>query len=107
MPGAAFPAPKITVFSVAISRSSSALSSPLAAFACALAGCQAEKERTWDYGKSFHAIFEKQKLDPAAGDDSPVVGLDGTKAAMAYERYEQAKPSEKDAASKPILSIGN
>ena len=78
----------------------------LALVTCALAGCQAEKERTWDYGKSFHAIFEKQKLDPAAGDDSPVVGLDGTKAAMAYERYEQAKPSEKDMAPKPILSIG-
>ena len=78
----------------------------LALCACALAGCQAEKERTWDYGKSFHAIFEKQKLDPAAGDDSPVVGLDGNKAAMAYERYEQAKPSEKDTAPKPIVSIG-
>ncbi len=70
-----------------------------------LGGCQAEKEQTWDFGKSFHTVFDNQKLDPAAGDGSPVVGLDGAKAAMAYDRYEKAKPSEKDAKLAPILNI--
>ena len=70
-----------------------------------LAGCQAEKDRTWDYGRSFHAVFDSQKLQPAAGDDTPVTGLDGTKAAQAYDRYEQAKPTEKETAPNPILNI--
>ncbi|WP_300161980.1 hypothetical protein [Solidesulfovibrio sp.] len=76
----------------------------MALAALALAGCQAEKERTWAYGESFHAIFENQKLDPRAGDGSPVTGFDGDKAAQAYDRYEKAKPSEKEV--RPILNIG-
>lgn len=76
----------------------------MALAALALAGCQAEKERTWDYGKSFHAVFENQKLDPGAGDGSPVTGLDGDKTAQAYDRYEKAKPAEKE--TRPILNIG-
>ncbi|WP_428566448.1 MAG: hypothetical protein ACP59X_06285 [Solidesulfovibrio sp. DCME] len=77
----------------------------LAGWAGLLAGCQAEKERAWDYGKSFHAVFDNQKLDPAAGDDTPVVGLDGEKTALAYDRYQKAKPSDKDATPAPILNI--
>ncbi|UJX41339.1 hypothetical protein K9F62_01175 [Desulfovibrio sp. JY] len=70
-----------------------------------LAGCQADKTQNWDYGKSFHAVFDNQKIDPTAGDDTPVVGMDGEKAAMAYDRYQQAKPTEKETASNPILNI--
>lgn len=77
----------------------------LAVLGLLLGGCQAEKDRTWDFGKSFHTVFNNQKLDPAAGDDSPVVGLDGAKTAMAYDRYEKVKPSEKEAAPTPILNI--
>ncbi len=57
-----------------------------------LAGCQAAKEPGWDYGRSFHAVFENQKLDPAAGDGSPVAGMSGEKAALANDRYEKAEP---------------
>jgi len=67
-----------------------------AALAATLAGCQAEKEPlSWDYGKAYHTVFENQKIDPAAGDDSPVLGMDGTRAALAYERMEKAAPDEK------------
>lgn len=81
----------------------------LAVLFCILAGlvsaCQAEKNETWDYGRSFHAVFENQKLDPTAGDDTPVVGLDGEKAALAYDRYEKVKPTDKETAPSPILNI--
>ncbi|EFL50240.1 conserved hypothetical protein [Solidesulfovibrio fructosivorans JJ]] len=70
-----------------------------------LFGCQADKTQSWDYGKSFHAVFDNQKIDPTAGDDTPVVGMDGEKAAMAYDRYQQAKPSEKESAANPIVMV--
>ncbi|MEA4855561.1 MAG: hypothetical protein AAGU21_14530 [Solidesulfovibrio sp.] len=85
-----------------------ATAAALACLACCgglLAGCQAEKDRSWDYGRSFHAVFDNQKLDPTAGDDTPVAGLDGEKTALAYDRYQKAKPSDKDAAPNPILNI--
>ena len=67
-----------------------------AALAATLAGCQAEKESVgWDYGKAYHTVFENQKLDPAAGDDSPVVGMDGPRAVLAYDRVEKAAPDER------------
>ncbi|KHK02262.1 hypothetical protein [Desulfovibrio sp. TomC] len=67
-----------------------------AALAAVLAGCQAEKEPlSWDYGKAYHTVFENQKIDPAAGDDSPVLGMDGARAGLAYERMEKAAPDEK------------
>jgi len=67
----------------------------LAALAAALAGCQADKQLSWDYGRAYHTVFENQKLDPHAGDDSPVVGMDGEKALSAEDRYEKAAPDEK------------
>ena len=67
-----------------------------AALAAALAGCQTtDKEATWDYGKSFHTVFDNQKVDPNAGDGSPIASMDGVRAAAAYERMEKAAPAEK------------
>jgi hypothetical protein len=67
-----------------------------AALAATLSGCQSDKQAlSWDYGKAYHTVFENQKIDPAAGDGSPVLGLDGTRAAAAYDRLEQTAPDEK------------
>ncbi len=70
------------------------------------AGCQAEKQRTWDYGRSFHTVFENQKLNPQAGDGSPVVGMDGQRAASAYERYVAKAPAEAKKQEGMSLTIG-
>ena len=65
-------------------------------FRIALTGCQAEKENiVWDYGKSYHTVFEAQKIAPAVVDDKPVDTMDGTRAALAYERLEKQAPEEK------------
>ena len=65
--------------------------------AATLTGCQAEKESVgWDYGKAFHTVFENQKIDPHAGDDTPITSMDGTRAALAYERLEKQAPEEKN-----------
>ena len=61
----------------------------------ALTGCQAEKENIgWDYGKSYHTVFEAQKIAPAV-DDKPVNTMDGTRAVLAQERLEKQAPEEK------------
>lgn len=68
------------------------------ALAAALAGCQTtDPQLNWDYGKAYHTVFENQKVDPHAGDDSPITAMAGTRAAMAYERMEKAAPEEKKA----------
>ena len=62
----------------------------------ALTGCQAEKENIgWDYGKSYHTVFEAQKIAPAVVDDKPVNTMDGPRAVLAYERLEKQAPEEK------------
>ncbi|MFP5257383.1 MAG: hypothetical protein ACLGQH_00040 [Acidobacteriota bacterium] len=61
-----------------------------------LAGCQTtDNSMSWDYGKSFHTVFNNQKIDPNAGDDTPIASMDGTRTALAYERLEKAAPPEK------------
>jgi len=61
-----------------------------------LAGCQTtDKEMNWDYGKAYHTVFENQKIDPSAGDDTPIASMDGIRAGAAYERMEKAAPEEK------------
>jgi hypothetical protein len=77
------------------------------ALAGLLAGCQAEKDTTWDYGRSFHAVFENQKLDPCAGDGSPVAGMPGEKAALAYDRYEKAEPPKEEKPGGSILQFSS
>ena len=72
--------------------------------AALMAGCQADKQLSWDYGRAYHTVFENQKLDPKAGDDSPVEGLSGVKAASAYDRYEKAEP-KKDNEDRKISTI--
>ncbi|MHC1789954.1 hypothetical protein [Solidesulfovibrio sp.] len=67
-----------------------------AVLAGTLAGCQTtDRDLAWDYGKAYHTVFENQKIDPAAGDDSPITSMDGTRAALAYERLEKTAPDEK------------
>jgi hypothetical protein len=70
-----------------------------------LAGCQTDNQVGWDYGRAYHTVFENQKLDPGAGGDTPVVGMDGKVATAAYTRYEQAKPTEEEKKLTPILDI--
>lgn len=61
-----------------------------------LAGCQTtDKSMSWDYGRAYHTVFESQKIDPNAGDDTPIASLDGVRTASAYERLEKAAPPEK------------
>jgi len=77
-------------------RNMAALAVLAGALVGSLAGCQTtDKEMTWDYGKAYHTVFENQKLDPNAGDDTPIASMDGTRAAAAYERLEKAAPEEK------------
>lgn len=71
-----------------------------------LTGCQADKELTWDYGRSYHTVFENQKIEPTAVDDNPVVGMGGVKAAMAYDRYEQAAPPKEEQPIRSIMNFG-
>jgi len=78
----------------------------LAVAAGLLLGCRVNDQYTWDYGRSYHTVFENQKLDPAAGDDRPVTGMDGTVAAAAYKRYEEAKPESKEKPAPTILKFG-
>ena len=70
-----------------------------------LAGCQTEKEIGWNYGQAYHTVFENQKLDPKAGDGTPVTGMNGTVAAAAYVRYEETKPTEAEKKVIPILDV--
>ncbi len=77
------------------------------ALAGLLAGCQAEKDLNWDYGRSYHAVFDNQKLDPAAGDGSPVTGMPGGKAVLAYDRYEKAEPPKEQKQGESIMLFGN
>lgn len=79
------------------------------ALAVGLVGCyEAERPYSWDYGRAFHTAFESQKLDPTAGgDDTPVTGLNGTMAASAYKRYEEAKPESKDKPTPTILKFSS
>ena len=75
-----------------------ALAVALAALVGSLAGCQTtDKEMNWDYGKAYHTVFNNQKIDPSAGDDTPIASMDGTRAQAAYERMEKAAPEEKKA----------
>jgi len=70
----------------------------LGLFTGLLAGCQTQttdKSLVWDYGRSYHTMFEAQKVDPSAGDDTPITSMDGVRAASAYERLEKAAPPEK------------
>ena len=63
-----------------------------------LTGCQAEKENIgWDYGKSYHTVFEAQKIAPAVVDDKPVDSMGGPRAVLAYDRLEKQAPEEKKA----------
>lgn len=70
-----------------------------------MAACQVDRQYSWNYGRAFHTVFENQKLDPAAGDDTPVTGLDGTVAATGYTRYQKAKPESKDRPAPTILEF--
>ena len=74
-----------------------------------LAGCHdMERQYSWDFGRSFHSVFENQKLDPAAGEeDKPVTGQSGVVAAAAYKRYEEAKPESKDKPAPTILKFSS
>ena len=74
------------------------------AMAGLMAACQADKQLSWDYGRSYHAVFDNQKIDPNAGDDGPVEGLSGVKAASAYDRYEKAEP-KKETGDRKISTI--
>jgi hypothetical protein len=70
-----------------------------------LAGCQTDSQLGWDYGRAYHAVFENQKLDPQAGDDTPVVGMDGKVAAATYTRYENAKPPSDEKPQPVVLNF--
>ncbi len=71
----------------------------LAVTTALLVGCEADKQMNWDYGKAYHTVFENQKLNPNAGDDTPVVGMDGSRAALMYERHEKTAPEKKEQGS--------
>lgn len=71
-----------------------------------LCGCRVNDQYCWDYGRAYHTVFENQKLEPTAGDDTPVMGMDGKVAASAYKRYEETKPASKDKPVPTILQFG-
>jgi len=68
-------------------------------------GCRTDDQYAWDYGRSFHTVFESQKIAPTVADDKPMLGMDGTVAAAAYTRYKEAKPESKDKPSPTILQF--
>lgn len=70
-----------------------------------LFGCRTDSQTGWDYGRAYHTVFENQKLDPNAGDGSPVLGLDGKVADAAYTRYKEAKPKEEEKRIVPIFDV--
>jgi hypothetical protein len=72
-----------------------------------LAGCNVDKQYTWDYGRAYHAVVENQKLNPEAGDDSPVVGENARVAAAAQKRYEEAAPPKEEKKSPVLVEFGN
>lgn len=71
----------------------------------ALFGCRTDNQTGWDYGRAYHTVFENQKLDPNAGDGTPVTGLDGKVAAGAYARYTVAKPQDQEKRITPIFDV--
>lgn len=78
-----------------------------AAVTCGLlTGCNVDKQYNWDYGRAYHTVFENQKLNPAAGDDTPVTGLNGTVAVAAQTRYEEAKPAAEEKKSPVLVEFG-
>lgn len=55
---------------------------------CAL-GCAEESKRTnWEYGESVQSVMQSQVLNPQAGGDAPVTGMDGEAALRAAKRQE-------------------
>jgi len=50
----------------------------------------------WEYGESYHSMFENQKLNPQAGAATPVEGLEGVKSNVIYDRYQQDKVGEQE-----------
>lgn len=50
----------------------------------------------WEYGESYHTMFENQKLNPQAGDAKPVEGMEGAKSTVIYDRYQQDKVGEQE-----------
>ena len=70
-----------------------------------LCGCRTDNQTGWDYGRAYNTVFENQKLDPNAGDGSPVLGMDGKVASSAYTRYGEAKPKEEDKRIVPIFDV--
>ena len=67
------------------------LMAPAAALAlfCAVSGCNESTNRTtWEYGESVHSVMQSQILNPEAGGDRPVVGMDGEAALRAAKRHE-------------------
>lgn len=59
--------------------------------ALVLCGCQddAQKKSAWEFGRAYHTVFESQRLNPEAGDDTPVAGMDGKKAMAIHDLYQR------------------
>ena len=72
-----------------------------------LAGCNVDKQYNWDYGRAYHTVFENQKLNPDAGDDTPVAGINGRAAVAAQKRYEEAKPPVEEKKAPVLVEFGN
>ncbi|WP_243368273.1 hypothetical protein [Fundidesulfovibrio soli] len=68
-----------------------------AVLASALLCACAESDRyaEWKPGESVRANMEAQRLNPDAGGDKPVTGMDGVAAMQAVKRYEKRGEEKK------------
>ena len=75
------------------------------------AGCSLvqieHEESTLPFGSSARLAVKQQILNPEAGSDAPVVGLDGRYAAKVAEKYNEGPKTEaKDGQSVSEIVIG-
>lgn len=65
--------------------------------ASALASGCADSDRyaEWKCGESVRATMDAQRLNPDAGGDKPVTGMDGVAAMQAVKRYEKRGEEKK------------
>lgn len=65
-------------------------------FALSAAGCAEESARTdWVYGESVNSTMKSQVLNPEAGGDTPVRGMDGPTAMQNLKRHDAQGSSDK------------
>jgi hypothetical protein len=72
-----------------------------------LAGCASGHRSGVEFGVSTRTALAAQTLDPLAGGDAPVEGLDGKWAATAMKNYQEAPQPAREVKAVNLQSLFN